>query len=148
MKKEGFTAGAGAVSLVLIFSVLCLSVLAVLTLSTASSESRTTEKIAQATTEYYNADIRATEIMASLMTSYTEDGSVPDNVGDVSIDVQREGGRTSASYSCMQSDTQILFIRLVFEESGVEILSWKTVMIADWTAETELDIWQPDTGNG
>ena len=80
------------------------------------------------------------------MTSYAKDGSIPDNVGDISIDVQREGGRTSASYGCMQSDTHTLFIQLVFEGAGMEILSWKTVMTADWSVETELDIWQPDPG--
>jgi hypothetical protein len=142
-KREGFTAGTGAVLLVLIFSVLCLSVLAVLSLSTANFEKKMAEKAAQAATDYYNADLKATQIAASLSSSYIESGSIPDNVGGVSVDVRRDGARTYASYGCMLSDTQTLFVQLAFEEAGAEILSWKTVMTSDWNAETGLDIWQP-----
>jgi hypothetical protein len=109
----------------LIFSVLCLSVLAVLSLSTANFEKKMAEKAAQAATDYYNADLKATQIAASLSSSYIESGSIPDNVGGVSVDVRRDGARTYASYGCMLSDTQTLFVQLAFEEAGAEILSWK-----------------------
>ncbi len=61
----------GAVSLVMIFCVLCLSVFAVLTLSTAMNEKRLSDLAAQRTAEYFEADCRAAEIVSDLAAGRT-----------------------------------------------------------------------------
>lgn len=64
MKRGGTVSG--AVSLVMIFAVLCLTVFSVLTLSTAVGESKLAQATAQHTADYYAADAQATAIAAQL----------------------------------------------------------------------------------
>ena len=62
MKRGGGVSG--AVSLVMIFCVLCLAVFAVLTLATADREAKLAEMTARSAADYYEADRRAVEIAA------------------------------------------------------------------------------------
>lgn len=64
MRRGGTVSG--AVSLVMIFVVLCLTVFSVLTLSTAVGESKLAQATAQHTADYYAADAQATAIAAQL----------------------------------------------------------------------------------
>ena len=64
MKRGGGVSG--AVSLVMIFCVLCLAVFAVLTLATADREAKLAEMTARSAADYYEADHRAVEIAAAL----------------------------------------------------------------------------------
>ena len=64
MKRSGGVSG--AVSLVMIFCVLCLSVFAVLTIATADREAKLTAMTAQNAEDYYAADRLAVEIVAAL----------------------------------------------------------------------------------
>ena len=65
MKRGGTMTG--AVSLVMIFCVLCMAVFAVLTLSTAVREQSLAELTAQRAAEYYEADRQATSIAAAVI---------------------------------------------------------------------------------
>lgn len=64
MRRGGTVSG--AVSLVMVFAVLCLTVFSVLTLSTAVGESKLAQATAQHTADYYAADAQATAIAAQL----------------------------------------------------------------------------------
>lgn len=64
MRRGGTVSG--AVSLVMIFVVLCLTVFSVLTLSTAVGESKLAQATAQHTADYYASDAQATAIAAQL----------------------------------------------------------------------------------
>jgi hypothetical protein len=144
MKREGWATGTGAISLVLIFAVLCLSVFAVLSLSTANSERIMAQRIAQSAKDYYAADARAVEILAMLKTSYKSDGKLPTALDETQVDVQVEGRCTYASYGCPLNDAQTLFVKLVFDREDVSVLSWKTVLTEQWDPDSGLNVWQPD----
>lgn len=64
MRRGGTVSG--AVSLVMIFVVLCLTVFSVLTLSTAVGESKLAQATAQHAADYYAVDAQATAIAAQL----------------------------------------------------------------------------------
>ena len=64
MKRSGGVSG--AVSLVMIFCVLCLAVFAVLTLSTAVREQGLAELTAQRAREYYEADAEAVAALVAI----------------------------------------------------------------------------------
>ena len=64
MRRSGGVSG--AVSLVMIFCVLCLVIFSVLTLSTAEREYKLSEKTVRNAEEYYRADYKATVIVAAL----------------------------------------------------------------------------------
>ena len=68
-KQIGSGMGAGGISILAIFVVLCLATLAALSLVSARADRNLAEKNAQASVEYYQADARAEEILHELLTA-------------------------------------------------------------------------------
>lgn len=127
-KRQSFQAPVvGGSSLLVIFAVLCLTVFALLSLSTVQADSRLYDASAAAVSEYYAADCRAEEILAQLRT-----GQVP------------EGVRVKAdtySYTCPISETQELQVEVRIRENGWEILRWQAVSTTQWNEDETLSLW-------
>ena len=127
-KRQSFQAPVvGGSSLLVIFAVLCLTVFALLSLSTVQADSRLSDASAAAVSEYYAADCRAEEILARPRT-----GQVP------------EGVRVKAdtySYTCPISETQELQVEVRIRENGWEILRWQAVSTTQWNEDETLSLW-------
>ena len=125
---ERFSAPAvGGSSLMVIFAVLCLTVFALLGLSTVQADQRLSQASADAVFDYYQADLQAEQIFAQLRC-----GNVP---GDVCV----EGH--SYSYSCPVSKTKQLEV-VVEEHAGTwHVLRWQVVSLVEWEADERLDVW-------
>lgn len=118
----------GGSSLLVIFAVLCLTVFALLALSTVQAGSRLSDRSAQAVLGYYEADSQAEAILAGLRR-----GEIPQGVED-------EGDGLYA-YTCPISDTQALSVRVYVEGTDYTVLQWQAVSTADWTADEDLTVW-------
>ena len=95
----------GGASLLVVFAVLCLTVFALLSLSTVRANGRLSEASAQAVADYYAADCAAQEILARLRAGEEPEG------------VEFEGfGELYASYACPISDQQELRVEVRFPE--------------------------------
>ena len=93
----------GGASLLVVFAVLCLTVFALLSLSTVRANGRLSEASAQAVADYYAADCAAQEILARLRAGEEPEG------------VEFEGfGELYASYACPISDQQELRVEVRF----------------------------------
>ena len=129
MKRGGGVSG--AVSLVMIFCVLCLAVFAVLTLATADREAKLTDMTARNAADYYEADRRAVEVTAILQRG----GTVPEDVavtwsGDV------------ASFTVPIGEDQALDAAVRVRDGGsCEILRWRTIYTGTWEPEEYLNVW-------
>lgn len=126
-KKRFSPPAVGAASLLVIFAVLCLSVFALLSLSTVRANLRLSDSAAAAVEHYYAADTRAEEILAQLRA-----GEIPEGVrrnGDV------------FSYDCPISDSQTLAVQLRVQDGVYEILRWQAVSTGDWQADDSLPVW-------
>ena len=68
MKKKTFASlpAVGGSSLLVIFAVLCLTVFALLSLSTVLAEQRISQSAAQSVSDWYSADLQAQEIFAQI----------------------------------------------------------------------------------
>ena len=117
----------GGSSLLVIFAVLCLTVFALLGLSTVQASARLSQSTAQAVSAYYQADCQAEEIFARLRS-----GELPAGVTKTE-DVY--------SYICPISDTQQLQVALQKEADGWTVLRWQAESTADWKADNDLNIW-------
>ena len=124
----------GGSSLLVIFAVLCLTVFALLGLSTVQADGRLSGASAEAVSAYYAADCRAEAILARLRA-----GELPEGVEET---VTPEG-RTCA-YTCPISDTQTLAVEVRLEGADYTVLRWQAVSAADWTADETLDLWDGD----
>lgn len=136
MKRGGSVSG--AVSLVMIFCVLCLAVFSVLTLSTAVREQTFAERAAESAESYYQADREATEIVAALAA-----GEIP--ASDVSLTMTvdyPEEGSTTAEFALPAGRDLLLEVHVRLTGDGdYEILRWSTVYAGDWTTDDYIDLW-------
>lgn len=118
----------GGSSLLVIFAVLCLTVFALLGLSTVQAGTRLSQTTMQAVSAYYQADCQAEEVFARLRS-----GELPECV-------MREDN--VYSYCCLISDTQQLRVELREEITGEwSVLRWQAESTADWEAGSEMNVW-------
>lgn len=129
MKRGGTMTG--AVSLVMIFCVLCMAVFAVLTLATAVREQGLADLTAQRAAEYYEADRQAAEIAAALIAGEAVEA-------DVSYELTGEGA--VASYVVPAGGELLLEVRLLLTGSEYEVLAWRTIYAGDWTPDNSMEL--------
>lgn len=117
----------GGASLLVAFAVLCLTMFALLSLSTVRADDRLSQASAQAAEAYYAADCEAQEILARLRA-----GEVPDGVSfDGSV----------YSYECPISESQTLAVEVFFRDGEYTVLRWQSVPMAVWDVDEDLYLW-------
>lgn len=127
-KKSDITfPSVGVVSLLVIFSVLCLTVFAMLAISTVQTDKILSAKAAEAVTGYYRADCEAEKTLAQLRS-----GEKPEYV------VETDG---IYSYTHTISETQTLVVEVMVEGENYDILRWQAVSTEDWQAGDQLPVW-------
>lgn len=129
MKDDRFElSGVGAGTLLTVFSVLCLVVFTVLSVSTVQSQRALAVRSAAAAEDYYRADARAEEILARL-----RGGECPEQV-QIQGDICR--------YSCPVSQTQSLEVEVQLKEDTYTVLRWQAVSTVEWEASPGTPVWQ------
>lgn len=127
-KRDQFAPPAvGGSSLLVIFAVLCLTVFALLSLSSAQAEQRQADAANKAIREYYNADLQAQEIYALLRSGETVEG------------VREENG--IYSYEVSISQRQVLSVQVEKVGDTWNILKWEAVPVES-EADEALDVWK------
>ena len=127
-KKDQFAPPAvGGSSLLVIFAVLCLTVFALLSLSSAQAEQRQADAASKAIRDYYNADLEAQEVYALLRSGKTAEG------------VREENG--IYAYEIPISQRQILAVELKRIGDDWNILRWEAVPVESELDEG-LDVWK------
>ena len=124
-KDTPFSAFGGG-SLLATFGILCLVVLAMLSITTVQSDRRQAEASYQTVSDFYAADRMAQNIFARLKLGETVEG--------VEID-----GNIYRSV-CPISDTQHLEVELQKTDDGWEVLRWQSVSTMEYQEET-LPVW-------
>ena len=132
-KQERFSPPAvGGTSLLVVFAVLCLTVFALLSLTTVQADVRLADASAQAVEDYYAADCRAQEILARVRNGETPEG----------VELEEENGITSVRYACPISDGQELQVEArVSWDGSYSILRWQAVATREWESDESLDLW-------
>ena len=111
-KREISVPVIGGSFLLVIFSVLCLTVFALLSLNTVLADQRLTDASLKAVASYYEADCQAEEIFARL-----RNGELPEGV-EQDGDIFR--------YQCPVSETQILYVELERIGDRWVVQRWQT----------------------
>lgn len=135
MAKRGTSgppAAVGGSSLLVIFAVLCLTVFALLTLSTAAADSRLSQDAADAVEAYYQADSQAEALWARL-----RGGEQPEEV----TETMEDAGSTLYKYTVPISQEQELQVCLRLKDGTWTVVQWQAVSTADWQADEDLTVW-------
>lgn len=117
----------GGSSLLVIFAVLCLTVFALLGLSTVQADKRLSDASANAVSGYYAADCQAEQILAQL-----REGQIPEGV-------RAEGNLYR--YTCFISDTQTLQVEVRLQDNDWEILRWQAVSTVEGNEDPTISVW-------
>ena len=127
-KKERFSPPIiGGSSLLVIFAVLCLTVFALLGLSTVQAYGRLSDASVKAVSAYYAADCQAERIFARL-----RGGELPEEVA--------QNGNLYA-YSCQISESQELCVELQHQEGNWTVLRWQAVSTIEIDCDDTLAVW-------
>ena len=127
-KKHRFSFPAvGGSSLLVIFAVLCLTVFALLGLSTVQAGQRLSNASAEAVESYYQADARAEEILARLRC-----GEMPEGV---TVWDDRY------AYECPISETRSLQVEVRLNGEEYTVLRWQAVSTVEWETDDNLLVW-------
>lgn len=118
----------GGSSLFVIFAVLCLTVFALLSLSTVQADQRLQRASETSVTGYYAADRAAEENLARLRA-----GQVPAGVTD--------RGEGHYAYTCPISDRQQLEVEVLVTEGAYQVLRWQVVSTLNWQADENIEVW-------
>lgn len=125
--KENFSLSTlGGTSLLLIFSVLCLTVFAVLSLSTAKAGDNLSISSEASVKAYYEADSEAEEILTALRR------------GDFVEGVEEED--SVYSYKCPINERTSLYVEVMIDGSEYEILRWQS-SVDDSMIEESWTVW-------
>ena len=127
-KQETFSpAAVGGSSLMVIFAVLCMTVFALLTLSSVQAERRLADAATQSVTAYYEADLKAEKIVARL------------RAGEQIPGLEEKNG--TYEFEIPISGRQTLAVALAQQEDDWVILRWRAVTREDELDET-LNVWK------
>ena len=131
MSKREAPPAVGGSSLLVIFAVLCLTVFALLGLSTVQADRRLAEASSAAVKNYYEADTRAELILASL-----RQGQIP-----MEGVTKSEKAPQVYCYQCKVSEVQVLDVEVRITEDSYEILRWQLVSTTEWEENDSISIW-------
>lgn len=126
-RKSSLPAPVGGSSLLVIFAVLCMSVFALLALATVQADVKLAEENTKAVMQYYDADLKAEQIVARLRRGEEVSGVI-------------QKGNTYA-FSCDVSDTQILSVVVRIKNDNYEVLQWKEIAVEEWNPEEHIKVW-------
>lgn len=138
--------GSGYLSIMMIFVVLCLTMLAALSYSTASGENKYSEKSAEYTRAYYAADLEAKRTLAEVdgvvsgYGDYTDFMLTAELDGMENIEYKSVFGGIEVSWSTPINQSQSIFSCVRFSYGGFEIISWRTGSVTE-TENKPLGVW-------
>lgn len=126
-RKNGVFLPVGISSLLVIFSVLCLTVFALLSVAAVAAERALSDKGAAAVLGYYQAEMAAEQTLARL------------RAGERLPGVEEAGG--TFRYTHPISDTQLLAVEVSVAGDSFQILRWQAVSASRWQADDQLPVW-------
>ena len=127
MSKREAPPAVGGSSLLVIFAVLCLTVFALLSLSTVQADRRLAEASAEAVQKYYEADAKAEVLLASI-----RQGQVP---------AEAEKNGEVYYYRQKVSEVQALEVEVKVSDEEYEIVRWQLVSTTEWEEDDSMDVW-------
>lgn len=144
----------GTASLVLIFSLLCMLAFAVLSLVSARTNLRTSQKSADRTTAYYEAENKANDILLKISQTIEKNlDSENETVFYENVKTELDGkdgisfsDADKLDYPVEMAEQQFLSVSLLLSFEPLEngkhytITSWKTGSDYEWNPDTSLPL--------
>ncbi len=115
------SAGIGSASVVLMFTVLCMAIFALISHTSARNDMALAQAEAELVKGYYEADAMAERMAAEL----AADPNAPE----------------TAEFTCEISDNKELYVKLAISGGAYDILVWRMRDTEEWRPEGGLPVW-------
>lgn len=149
MANERKTAGVniGGASIIMVFSVLCLTIFAVLTLVSANAESTLAKKSVASVKSFYSADEAASNTLSKIYDIADKESDLQAIKAQVTslsdtIKVEEQNGQLIITYTEKIDDGQNLTAKISTDGNAVKVLSWKVQSTAEWKPDNDFNVWQ------
>lgn len=138
--------GTGYLSIMMIFVVLCLTMLAALSYSSATAEKKYSEKSGEYAKEYYAADIAAKRVLAEIdaiaadyddLTDFMFIGELEEVEG---TSVRQLPDGVEISWSTPINDRQSISSAVKYSGEGYTVTQWNTVSVSE-SESKPLNVW-------
>ena len=155
--KLSTSSGLGVTTIFTVLLILCLTVFSVLTLASAQSDLRLTQKNAQMISAYYAADNDAWTVSSYATSFWLKNAPKPDDnqrfalekkIQDFSngisqVSVSEAGAGFLVEYNIAVDTNLLLNVGILIPESGVyKILTWRMTPVEQAIEESPLSVWQ------
>lgn len=151
MRRENNNMGisVGSSSILAIFVVLCLTTFATLSLVSARADYKLTQKTAQATSEYYAADLKAEELLQELHKALGEPDSWREQLLllDTAISYQQSDASLIFRYNIAVNSHKTLHVELATAlgtdgkpTGALRRLCWKVEPLQSWQDDTPIHL--------
>ena len=143
--------GVGSASLILIFTVLCLAVFAIISRTAAVGDMTRARASAEIVELYYEAVVLAEQITAELTHEQEEiepqlsaRRDFPDSLYGVPItqEYNEETDELYLSFSCPMSERKELYVKIVYYSGKYDILVWQMRDTVEWNPDMSLPVWR------
>ena len=134
----------GSASIIMVFSVLCLTIFAVLSFITANNEYKLSIKSSDAVKTYYAADTNAVVTEAKIREKLASASSFKDAeklLVDLDVEVENAADGSRISYSETVDENQEIQVILFFDGETLKTEQWKLVNVAEWNADGDINLW-------
>ncbi len=128
----------GSATLVMLFSVICLTIFAVLSVVTAGNALTLAEKSADAVTDYYQAECLAIEILNDMSADYNGTYVLPTTC-TAQLDESESG--TRLSYWVPIDDSQELWVQVYDQNGTLAVSHWEVQYCGAWVTDQSLNVW-------
>ena len=139
MRKNKQGMSVGVVSLIMIFVVFLLVSLAVLSLTTASANTRMAEKSLSMQNAYYEADATAQETLAQIDGVLRTGGADSGALEALGRGVVYDPETGVIAFDTKVSSTATLKSELRVEGDNVSVIRWQTVMDGEWQTDSDTE---------
>ena len=139
----------GTSFMLVLFIILCMVVFAILSLSTTMKDFHYSSKTAERTTDYYNANNTAEEVLMQI-DSILIDNNTSDKIKEALLKINGlsvtaiEGTSDfTVEYAVSMNETKILQVILttqINQNKRYIINTWKQISVADWTGNQNLPV--------
>ena len=157
-KKQSSFLSMGIPSMCMIFSVLCLVILALLTLNTSRQDLRTSQLTLDQTTAYYTSCSAASDkyqeltayAQTALADSHNDAGNYSEKMSSITDTCPEASWNPDTqilSFTVDLTEEQAIYIEVSLpysSELSPELLTWKTISTADWNPDTRQPVYKGD----
>ena len=136
----------GGASIIMVFAVLCLTIFAVLTLSTVENEYRISAEYASSVENYYKADAEAVAFTAAVRKAAGSNAdaasyrnAAQQNGADSAVE-DADGVIIRKQFRI--DDSQSLLVVLEASGTALTVRNWQTVFTGNWDSSSEMQLWE------